>query len=574
MRLLSWLSTLHRCRRRRPPQRTSPHHKGLPQLEELEGRLTPATLVSPSKVTWRDVDGDLVTCKLSLPVLTSASIADNVFTFNTGNTSSGNTVPQILQSLHLFVLRRSAPGVSVTIQSTRVGTGDGFVNIGAIDAQLSSETLDLGAVVVDGDLGRIEAGDEDSGTPGLASLTVHSLGRFGTSNQAPGDTGLQSHVDGSLGSLTVAADVTVASVRVNGDIGSVTIRGSLIGGSSSFSGSIICEATLGSIRIRGSVIGGTNDPSGLIEGDTRVGSVLIKGDLVGGSDTACGAIFSGGDLGPVTIRGSVIGGTAALCGEIEADGKLHAVIIGGSLIGSSGDSSGRILGSEAIGQVLIRGNVVGNSGSQSGAILSDGNIEAVTVKGSVQSGSGAQSGSVIAGKALGTVLVRGSLVGNSARPVLIEGRGQDAPANGVDLAIASVFVGGRLEFAQILAGVSADRIPQNPDAQIGSVTVAGDCIASSIVAGIDPRDGKFGNNDDQVIATGDDPTIRSKIGSISIGGAVLGTLDSVTSTDSFAFEAQRITSLSLGGELFALAAGASNDDFFLGITRDFRVREL
>ena len=74
--------------------------------------------------------------------------------------------------------------------------------------------------------------------------------------------------------------------------------------------------------------------------------------------------------------------------------------------------------------------------------------------------------------------------------------------------------------------------------------------------------------------SGGDPNILSKIGSIKIGGAVLGTPSSVNSSDSFGFEAEQIGSVSIGGVVLPLQAGAHNDNFLLGVTTDFRLREL
>lgn len=48
------------------------------RVEVLESRLAPATLISPTTLTYRDVDGNNVTVHLSKPLLTSATIAADV----------------------------------------------------------------------------------------------------------------------------------------------------------------------------------------------------------------------------------------------------------------------------------------------------------------------------------------------------------------------------------------------------------------------------------------------------------------------------------------------------------------
>lgn len=78
--------------------------------------------------------------------------------------------------------------------------GDGFAALGQIDAT----GRNLGAVTIDGDLGRITSGDATLTTAGLGALKVHSLGRFGTFT---GATNLTSTIQGPVASLAVKTDV-------------------------------------------------------------------------------------------------------------------------------------------------------------------------------------------------------------------------------------------------------------------------------------------------------------------------------------------------------------------------------
>src|SRR5207244_4353494 len=111
--------------------------------------------------------------------------------------------------------------------------GDGFAAVGQIDAT----GLDVGAVSIDGDLGRVIAGDAVTTTSGLKGLTVQSMGRYGTTT---GAGNLHSIIQGKLDSLTVKTDLNGVYVEVqggnDGKIGAVQIGGSIIGGMANSSG--------------------------------------------------------------------------------------------------------------------------------------------------------------------------------------------------------------------------------------------------------------------------------------------------------------------------------------------------
>src|SRR4029450_6295949 len=132
-------------------------------------------------------------------------------------------------------------------------------------------------------------------------------------------------------------------------------------------------------------------------------------------------------------------------------------------------------------------------------------------------------------------------------------------------AIGKLRVGGQVEFADIRAGWDTGNNPVNADAQIGSVVVGGDWIASSLSAGIEPGgDGEFGTGDDGKITGGTNVTgVVSKIGSIGIGGQGLGTPGGA---DGFCFVAQQIGSIVVGGTAIPLTPGLNNDVLDLGAT--------
>src|SRR5262245_16030800 len=154
-------------------------HRSVLRLEQLERRDAPAALVGSNKVTYQDADGDNVTVTLSKPLLTAGNVG-TIFTFNNAFATAG---PQQLQTIDLTSLGAAATGMATTTSafaSTTTG-GDGFAALGHINAT----GIDLAAVVIDGDLGRIRAGDATTVTSGLRGLTVQSMGRYGTSTGAP-----------------------------------------------------------------------------------------------------------------------------------------------------------------------------------------------------------------------------------------------------------------------------------------------------------------------------------------------------------------------------------------------------
>ena len=134
------------------------------------------------------------------------------------------------------------------------------------------------------------------------------------------------------------------------------------------------------------------------------------------------------------------------------------------------------------------------------------------------------------------------------------------------MAIKSIKIGGRVEFAQILAGYDTTLAAMNADAQIGQIMIGGDLIASSIVAGVSTPAPFFGTAaDTKASGAGvkdslDTNGAISRIGGIVIKGSVLGTAatnDAIT----FGIVAQQLGSLSVGGTRIPLQSGASNDLF-------------
>jgi hypothetical protein len=580
--------------------------------EPLESRIAPAAVF-----TFKDVDFDDVTIRTSKG--TNAQLAAIV-------TLAASGAGQQLQKIDFSTDAATFAGTDLTITARRAGAGigDGLVNVGAIDATGANggTALDLGAISIRGDLGQVDAGDAVLATAAIKKLGVRSMGEFGISTQGAG-ADLESTIDGALGALSVAGNVRDVFIRTTGaaagKIGAVTIGGSLIGGAANSSGAIISAGamgpvkiagnieggagqasgylrslgTLASITIGGSLIGGANNQeSGYITGDLATGAVKIGGDVRGGAANGAGSIFCGGNVASISIGGSLVGGSGNNTGRIGTSMDLGPVKIGGSVIGGTGNLSGIILGLGAkVGPVSIGGDLRGGSISgtasltNSGVILSLGRLAAVTIGGSIiagaNTGSGTleNSGAIAAGSDIGALTVNGSIIGNALTHVRITAVGEVAPLK-TDLAFRSISVGGRVEFADILAGYNASTTPLgvNADAQIGKVVV-GDWIASNLVAGVASVTLLFGDGDDtrlSGVGVRDATALVSKIASFTIKNSARGTLGG---GDHFGIVAQEIGKFSLAGTgIPQLLAGPGNDlppfDFAIGATGDLRLREV
>ena len=185
-------------------------------LELLEHGIAPAAVF-----TFTDVDGDKVTIKTSKGTDAELTAALTLVEVSPGD-----------QQLVKVDLSSSASfaGTDLLITAKKSPTGDGRVNVGYIDASglfNGGTNLDLGKIVVKGDLGQIDAGSASDPSSGIKSLSVGSLGRLGLSTQG-GFGSLASGILGDVGSLMISGDLKDAEFNVVGSIGRITIGGSLM----------------------------------------------------------------------------------------------------------------------------------------------------------------------------------------------------------------------------------------------------------------------------------------------------------------------------------------------------------
>lgn len=530
------------------------------------------TIVNPTTATYLDQDGDKVTVKIT-GAKAGAALSKDDFRFGTGQFGSQLKLLDLSDDGSAHGQDWAKANISITAVPLKTGNvtrGDSFANVGYIKAT----HVDLGKVIVNGDLSEIDAGDFTTTTPGLASLTAASVGIFTDLTTLPGTgTDLVWAISGKLGSLTVKGlftgrviDVTgnkdddgaIGPVFIGGDlssfglpsglhatgaIGNVTIAGSIFGGPSPKSGSIIGDSSMGKVTVGGSIFGSSGTLSGSILSGGAMGNLSVGGSIVGGSGTTSGYISggpmaavniggsiiggaaqgsggveSGTTMGAVNIKGSLIGGAAAYTGSVDSSGQMGNVTIGGSLSGgtvvdpSLDKSSGSVVSfgstDARMGNVKVGGSLTGSNGPTSGSIFSGGQLGTVTIGGSVRGGSGLESGSIDSRGNMGAVKIGGDLFGgtaNYAGTVYSSGNGNIAGVTVAGLlvgassnkltgilsdgALGPVKLGGMLSLQPGGTRISAEGIlnPTSASAAsaIKSITVLGNVLGGLILGGYD-----------------------------------------------------------------------------------------
>lgn len=525
----------------------------------LENRVLLASLVSSTKLTYQDIDGDDVSVTFSKPVLTVGNV-NSIFQFNTGTVNGSNAVPQQLRQINLVGVVGAA-GTTITTVATRnpVKGGDGLAALG----QINATGLDLGAVMLDGDLGRILAGDANPLTQGLGTLRVKSMGRYGTTT---GATDLHSVIEGQVSSLNVRADIKGAFFEatgglngVNGTIGSVAIGGSLIGTADANSGRVHTTGNLGAVTVGGDVRGGGGSHSGLISSFRDIVSVTIGGSIIGGSNTFAGGILTdflgggpneggpGGHIGAVKVLGDLLGGSDTGAGSIISEsGKLASVTIGGSMIAGSANRSAHIHSGLDLGAVSITGSVIGGAGELSGEIESYGKMASVTIGGSLRGGAGEFSGSVASALDMGAAKIVGEIVGGGGAASGILSSGGK---------LASATVGGSVRggsgdnTGQVLSTLDAGALKITGDVIGGSGINSGQVFAYRKLASLNIGGSLIGGTGQQtgrVVAQGE-------LGSLTITGNIIGGSASGVADLRWSglVQAGRIGTMTLGGSLIA-----------------------
>ncbi len=564
-------------------------------FEPLEGRIAPAILLNPSTVQYRDVDGDLVTVRFSKAIFVEGTglnaQLDRVFKFDTRNVrADGNTdSAQVLQTLDLTGVTASVfeqgkspvNGASISITADSAGgTGDGLVDVGYVKATLGATNgIVLGKVLIEGDLGRIDAGSALK-PMGVKSLTVNSMGVRGATTQASGGT-LSSTVygvvellavnddfkdavfrvengnfiggktlPGNIGALRIGGKIftttnlaatDVGSIVVDGNIGSVqigTLPGDgIFGGAGQNSGRVHASGTIGDVTINGDIRGSAGKDSGQISGDKGIGNVTLRFSLFAGAGENSGRIASAsGTLGKVSllaIRGeaSVDGGASGKnAASISAPNGIAGLTItggapDGSIRGGVGEGSGSVSAvNGSIGPIVIPGSVLGGAGTSSARIFAGVDIASVTV-GAISGGGGDASALVRAGDDIGAFVVS-SLAGGAGS----ESGGIRAGDQLKSLVVHTTISGGAGDDS---GAVRAD--------DIASATVRNTgALPAAIVAGTGLRSGYI--------------EARSSAGVVKISGSIDGSTLNADKAAGSIFVGGELRSISVSGSLLGGSA--------------------
>lgn len=523
-----------------------------PLLEPLESRIAPAGIISLTPdhktATWTDADGDKVTLKIS-----KGELAEGLFTTDQ-SPSTGLLVTSLDLTNPIF------KGTSFTLTASRdpLAGGDGTVNFGYLNAAGQP----LGNVVINGDLGRIDAGEPNIGakTPkAINLLSVQSMGMLGGAT-LPGGVTQNSEVVGKIGTIKVRGSVEGILFNVTGgdagSIGALTIGGSLIGTDDADSGRFSTSGAIGAITLKGSIFGGGGQHSGSIEAGGSIKSLKIGGSIFGGrSDTpstdGTGVVRTEKSIGSVLITGSIHGGTQQDSGLLSAAGDIGAVkILGGIVGGSAGTSNGGIFVGGNAKSISVKGDLLGGAALDSGVIHVAGKSGAVSLLGGLTGGSGTGSGLVQLGTdaadTAGSLSIARDVTGGSG-----EGTGSISVAGALkSLKIAGSVHGAAGEesgLVELRAGVGsalvAGDIAGGTGANSGSVKLGGVVNALTVGGNI------LGGTAD---GTGS-VTSNATIAKLTINGSVIGgnLADSATSdlNGSGLVQAGRIGTLTIGGSI-------------------------
>lgn len=553
----------------------------------------PAFSADGKTATYTDVDGDTVTVKTDKGAFSAA---------NFSMTNIVGASGAVLKTLDLSRANfgKQYKGATIKVKVTQGVGGDGFVNVGRIDAT----GIDLALVKVAGELEQIDVGDANLSTPGLGALKAISMGVnalnpvFGFQSDPAG--ALTSSIVGPLGALQVGKgttaftgqsgivrafiDVSAGATEKLGTIGSIAID-QLLGlddapsvldgtGVVTFtSGTIRTSGKIGSAVVNGGVTGAAGDYSGDLWSRRGIGSVTINGNVTGAAGVDSGSVFVGSPDGgsnalgkpidSVKITGSLTGGTGEFSGTVFAGRGLGKVRIGGSVLGGGAGTTGAIVTLGGIGSVKIAGTLTGGGFQYAGSIVAfGGDVGAVTVTQALATtGSGFGLNGIFVNGNLGT-LTTGALnsasTGSGAIVALTTIGTVTVSGNATNWNIAAGF---DTEFAQDANGSSTDAASYNPDATIAAVTIGGTLTGGSITAGtLFGADFLPGGADDLHMPGDTTPSVLSGIASIVVAGQAANAF----------IEAQQISAVRIAGIPAPLTAGTDT----LTVGTSTTVREL
>lgn len=565
----------------------------LASIERLEPRIAPAVAINvPGKTaTWTDWDGDLVTMKWTTAVAP----------FFTSHDSGAGSIVDLIT---LSGLAHQNIGLTITVKTA--GAGDGFVDLGRLSAagvaikSLSGPKATFAEIDAgDGNkgigalslyaLGVIAptsfsgaGGDGVSNIPGVFS-SFKLTSDFGSGKLALGKVG---EASGSIAiGGNIRGDSPSAAGAVNGllvfngsKLSSFTLGGSIIGGNAAYDGAVQFNATVSTVTIKGSILGGEGHSTGRLEAN-QIGTFTVAGSLVGSSGITSGTVYGGsvstftlggsiiggsvdyagyanfGILGKATVAGSIHGGTAYLTGMFTSN-STKSFTMNGSLYGGTDGNTG-VISLGTTGTFALKGGIYGNEATEAAtagtvAMVRLSGASTVSILGGIHAGRAAGGTALIYNGALflegntGTVTIKGGVTGNTELKAYVLAQGV-AVNPGDIMAIKSLSITGDVSHATIATGHTsavgaAIGNAENPDAGLGSLTVTGNWLHSSLLVGInDVSENGAGNSDTR---SASDASRIAKVGTIKITGRVL---DDPSAPGFSGFIAEKIAKITVGG---------------------------
>jgi hypothetical protein len=247
--------------------------------------------------------------------------------------------------------------------------------------------------------------------------------------------------------------------------------------------------------------------------------------------------FSANTVGTVTVnvsRGPGMSSTASAIDGVDftAGANIGAINISGDAT-TAQVSDLQVWAGRNVGAVTVKSKDLVNGSLVDSAVLAG---QTLALNGSTAAAQNAK----LALARLGAVNVSGSITNTD----LVAGSAIGAITVGKNVS-DSLFLAGATLGSDFAIGSSDDTFQRA--ASIAALTVKGTFSKTSVVAGVDPGDGVFGNGDDHValpVALLPGPT--SRIGAIAITLGSLG-VASGTNSHQYAIEAADITALKVGG---------------------------
>ena len=330
----------------------------------------PVITPNGGSATYEDVDGDTISVTVNVGELTA-----DIFVFN----EDGE-----LETADLTAGGTGITGSNVIFGVTKVGGGIGALDVGEIKAT----GINLGMVVVTGNLEKIDVGDGISKKPAVRVLTVGSLGTPDGEIPDPENEEIYtSNITGNIGSLSVMGDVNYANINVTGTVNMLSIEGDFVGSGSLTNTQLQGLAALGRGAIA-PVSGGTTLASSGLSA-TKLGTVNLKQSIVNavvkstssistvkiGANVTNSSIIAAGAVKSVQVGGNITSDTPGKPSVITA----LASVLNGSRLASVGMGTFTIKGDVLNTEILIGYDsnfVATNSDARVGKVMVTGSWKA------------------------------------------------------------------------------------------------------------------------------------------------------------------------------------------------------